>query len=219
MAKPPHRSLDMGTFYKYYSGELKAPILTVVIGGNHEASNYLQELAFGGWLCPNIYYLGNCGVVDVANDVGDVIMTIGGLSGIYKPYNFCKKRYECPPYNDDTKRSVYHIRHIERTMLKSMPSGSIDVMISHDWPRGITKYGNTDELKFHLKEQGLDLGSPPSMEILQTLVPAYWFAAHLHQEFSATYEEKTKFMGLDKIKRDEEGQIKPGFMKIISYDG
>ena len=208
----------MGTFHKYYSGELEAPILTVVIGGNHEASNYVQELAFGGWLCPNIYYLGNCGVVDVANGVGEVIITIGGLSGIYNYYSFPKERYERPPYNDSSKRSVYHIRHIDKTMLNSMPSGSIDIMLSHDWPKGITKYGNSDELKIHLKKQELSLGSPPTMEILQTLVPSYWFAAHLHQEFSAIYEEKTKFMGLDKIKRDEDGRIKPGFMKIISYD-
>jgi len=43
---------------RYYSGEKKAPVLTVFIGGNHEASNYLQELPYGGWVAPNIYYLG-----------------------------------------------------------------------------------------------------------------------------------------------------------------
>jgi len=32
--------------------------LTIFIGGNHEASNYLQELPYGGWVAPNIYYLG-----------------------------------------------------------------------------------------------------------------------------------------------------------------
>lgn len=43
---------------RYYSGEKKAPVLTVFIGGNHEASNHLQELPYGGWVAPNIYYLG-----------------------------------------------------------------------------------------------------------------------------------------------------------------
>ena len=43
---------------RYYSGEKKAPVLTIFIGGNHEASNYLQELPYGGWVAPNIYYLG-----------------------------------------------------------------------------------------------------------------------------------------------------------------
>lgn len=49
---------------RYYSGEKKAPVLTIFIGGNHEASNYLQELPYGGWVAPNIYYLGRAGVVN-----------------------------------------------------------------------------------------------------------------------------------------------------------
>jgi lariat debranching enzyme len=30
--------------YRYYTGERSAPLLTIVIGGNHEASNYMSEL-------------------------------------------------------------------------------------------------------------------------------------------------------------------------------
>ena len=32
------------SFSRYYTGEKEAPILTIIIGGNHEASNYLWEL-------------------------------------------------------------------------------------------------------------------------------------------------------------------------------
>jgi hypothetical protein len=35
---------QMGTFYKYYTGEVFAPVPTIFIGGNHEASNFMQEL-------------------------------------------------------------------------------------------------------------------------------------------------------------------------------
>lgn len=55
---------DIGTFFKYYNGSKTAPVLTIFIGGNHEASNYMQELPFGGWVAPNIYYLGNAGCVN-----------------------------------------------------------------------------------------------------------------------------------------------------------
>ncbi|KAJ8790722.1 hypothetical protein J1605_021150 [Eschrichtius robustus] len=58
MAVPP-KYRHMQTFYRYYSGEKKAPVLTIFIGGNHEASNHLQELPYGGWVAPNIYYLGH----------------------------------------------------------------------------------------------------------------------------------------------------------------
>jgi lariat debranching enzyme len=43
MSCPP-KYLEMGDFHEYYSGQKKAPILTIFIGGNHEASNFLQEL-------------------------------------------------------------------------------------------------------------------------------------------------------------------------------
>lgn len=48
----PIKYLSMGSFYKYYRGEKIAPCLTVFIGGNHEASNYLREMYFGGWVAP-----------------------------------------------------------------------------------------------------------------------------------------------------------------------
>lgn len=40
----PEKYKQMGDFHRYYSGQRKAPILTLMIGGNHEASNYLWEL-------------------------------------------------------------------------------------------------------------------------------------------------------------------------------
>ena len=40
----PDKYKKLGDFYKYYSGQVKAPVLTIFIGGNHEASNYLSEL-------------------------------------------------------------------------------------------------------------------------------------------------------------------------------
>ncbi len=47
------------------------------VGGNHEAANHLWELHNGGWVAPNIYYLGAAGVVNFAG------IRIGGLSGIF----------------------------------------------------------------------------------------------------------------------------------------
>lgn len=40
----PAKYRHMNTFHKYYSGEKAAPIPTIFIGGNHEASNYMWEL-------------------------------------------------------------------------------------------------------------------------------------------------------------------------------
>ena len=77
------------------------------IGGNHESSCALQELFFGGWVAPNVYYLGAAGVVTFKG------LRIGGVSGIYKSGDFNKGHYEMPPYDSGELRSVYHVRESE----------------------------------------------------------------------------------------------------------
>ncbi|XP_004518449.1 lariat debranching enzyme isoform X2 [Ceratitis capitata] len=179
----PQKYLDICTFYKYYSGELVAPILTIFIGGNHEASNYLQELPYGGWVAPNIYYLGYAGVVNVNG------IRIAGLSGIYKGHDYLRGRFEFAPYSDSTRTSVYHVRQLEVFRLKQL-TGTIDIFMSHDWPRGIYNYGNKSQLarfKPHFRDE-MDkgqLGSRPCEDLLKLLKPKYWFAAHLHCKFAA----------------------------------
>ncbi|KAH8256218.1 hypothetical protein KR026_010969 [Drosophila bipectinata] len=179
----PKKYLDICTFYKYYSGERVAPVLTIFIGGNHEASNYLQELPYGGWVAPNIYYLGYAGVVNVNG------VRIAGVSGIYKGHDFLRGHHEYPPYTEATCRSVYHVRQLEVFRLKQL-SGKIDIIMSHDWPTGIYEYGNKAELLrrkpfFADDMESGKLGSRPLEELLKALQPAYWFAAHLHCKFAA----------------------------------
>lgn len=102
-------------FYsRYYSGEKTAPVLTIFIGGNHEASNYLQELPYGGWVAPNIYYMGYAGVLNVGG------IRIAGISGIFKAQDLLAGHFELPPYNGSTIRSVYHIRNLEVFRLKQV---------------------------------------------------------------------------------------------------
>jgi lariat debranching enzyme len=60
--------------------------LTIFIGGNHEASNYLRDLYYGGFVAENIYFLGYSGVVDLSK--GGETVRIGGVSGIVKHYSY-----------------------------------------------------------------------------------------------------------------------------------
>ncbi len=193
----PHKYRDIGTFHKYYSGVKQAPILTVFVGGNHEASSYLQELYYGGWVAPNIYYLGAAGVVRFRG------LRITGVSGIYKDWDYRRGRFEFPPYNNSTLRSVYHVRNVEVARLKCLAnschhkkdkaSSLTDIMISHDWPRGVEQHGDLNSLlrkKKYFKEEveTNSLGSPSNEELLNDLKPKWWFAAHLHVKFLANYK-------------------------------
>ncbi len=107
--------------------------------GNHEASNYLWELFHGGWVCPNIYYLGTAGVVNFAG------LRIAGLSGIFKSHNYAQGFFERHPLRGGDVKSIYHLRHFSVYQM-ALINEKVDVFLSHDWPLGIAKYGNLAEL-------------------------------------------------------------------------
>ncbi|CAO1620942.1 unnamed protein product [Sympodiomycopsis kandeliae] len=185
----PEKYRQMGDFHKYYSGEKVAPLLTLVIGGNHEASNYLFELYHGGWIAPNIYFLGEAGVVDVGG------IRIAGISGIYKSHDYQCGRYERMPLGNRDIRSIYHTRIFDIWRLKLMAQDGIrpDIVMSHDWPNTIEQHGDTKWLiknkPFFKDEINTEtLGSPPLRELLDTVQPQYWFSAHLHVKFAALYK-------------------------------
>jgi lariat debranching enzyme len=200
----PPQYREYKDFYQYYSGEKKAPIPTLFIGGNHEASNYLRELYYGGYVAPNIYYLGHTGVVNFKG------LRIAGGSGIYKVHDYWKNRqHETLPYNESSIRSAYHIRHYEiykLYQLKDTPH--IDIFLSHDWPTNITNYGDVENLlrwKQHFRQdiENQQLGSPASEKLLHDLRPSYWFSGHMHCKFAALVKHEnsdqlTKFLALDK---------------------
>ncbi|KAJ3473927.1 hypothetical protein NLI96_g12748 [Meripilus lineatus] len=178
----PDKYKQLGDFWKYYTGVEKAPIPTIVIGGNHEASNYLWELYHGGWLAPNIYFLGHAGCIQVNG------IRIAGASGIFKSQDFPHGHWERLPYNQGSMRSIYHIRefNIMRLSLLSRPT----IFLSHDWPQGIEHFGDTNGLLrrkpfFRQDIKTGSLGSPPMMGLLHTLKPDWWFSAHLHCRFDA----------------------------------
>ncbi|KRX25383.1 Lariat debranching enzyme [Trichinella nelsoni] len=210
----PHKYRHMLDFHKYYSGELKAEVLTIFIGGNHESSSYLSELPYGGWVAPNIFYMGRANVINFQG------LRIAGLSGIYKSYNYLRGYFENDLFNADQMRSVYHVRNLEVFRLKQLVQ-PIDILLTHDWPRGIEHFGNKEELfakkRFLLQDsQRGELGSLPSYELLAMLKPKYWFAAHMHVKFAALvpHENKsfTKFLALDKCLRGR------SFFQIVEID-
>ncbi|CED82393.1 RNA lariat debranching enzyme [Phaffia rhodozyma] len=193
----PQKFRNLGSFHSYYSGQKVAPLLTIVIGGNHEASNYMWELYHGGWLAPNIYYLGTSGSVLVNG------IRISGASGIFKSHDYRKGFFETVPFDRSTLRSVYHIRHHSVSKLLLLPptpspssssSSQIPhIFLSHDWPLTISKHGDLPTLLrrkpfFQQEIEENTLGSPPLLELLQRLRPAYWFSAHLHVKFAAVWK-------------------------------
>jgi len=182
----PAKYREMCDFHEYYSGAREAPYLTVFVGGNHEASNYLFELYYGGWVAKNIYYMGAASVVRLGP------LRIAGLSGIWKSYNFRKPHYERLPYNESDMKSIYHVREIDVRKLQQVRT-QVDIGISHDWPRGVEWKGNWKKLfrqKAHLEEDARNgqLGSVAAKLVVDRLKPRWWFSAHLHCKFAGVID-------------------------------
>ncbi|KAK1443714.1 RNA lariat debranching enzyme [Babesia gibsoni] len=186
-------------FKDYYHGIKEAPLLTVFVGGNHEAPSLLKELYFGGWVAKNIYYLGHSGVISVNG------IRIAGVSGIYDHRDYPRGFFEARPYDESTKRSAYHVREFDIKKLELLKE-PIDMFVSHDWPRGIEQWGDVEGLlrhKPHLRHdvEANRLGNPYTWMLLRKHKPRYWFAAHMHTRFEARVkhdEGETYFLALDK---------------------
>lgn len=187
-ASVPRRYRRLVDFPDYYSGKSVAPVLTLVIGGNHEASNYFFELYHGGWLAPNIYYLGAAGVVRYGP------WRIAGLSGIYASGDYRQPHHERLPYDRDGIKSVYHVREYDVEKLRRV-TGPVDIALSHDWPMWVELFGDRERLykekpHFLQSAMGSRLGSVPGKTLLDHLRPRYWFAGHMHAHFHATVQHK-----------------------------
>jgi lariat debranching enzyme len=185
----PFKYRELGDFHKYYSGEAKAPYLTIFIGGNHEASGHMRELYYGGWAAPNIYYLGAANVVRLGP------LRIAGMSGIFKKFDYRKPHFEQLPFSSDELRSVYHVRELDVRKLLHIRS-QVDVGLSHDWPQGIEWLGDHESLfrvkeYFRVEAEDGTLGSPPAKEVLDWLRPQYWFSGHMHVKYACikTFED------------------------------
>lgn len=182
----PQKYRSIGDFHEYYSGARVAPYLTIFIGGNHEASNHMFELHYGGWAAPNIYYLGAANVIRCGP------FRIAGMSGIYKNYDYPKPHFERLPYNHDAVRSIYHVREIDVRKLLQVRT-QVDIGLSHDWPQGVEWTG--DYQRLFTKKPGFiedansgRLGNVAAKQVLDRLRPAAWFSAHLHCKYAASIE-------------------------------
>jgi lariat debranching enzyme len=204
--------------------------MTVFIGGNHEASDYLRELYFGGWVAPNIYFLGNSGVINVTKENARTLR-IGGISGIFKPYSFFQM-YGNLPIREDTKKNCYHVREIETFKLSLLDSQkTIDIFLGHDWPRGITKHGSAEEqgrlfkIKPFFKKdiQSGSFGSPALTFLMEKLKIDNVLVGHCHIQFNAkVYSVKQtgnidenrfiQFSAVDKCLKHRK------FLKFVEFD-
>ncbi|KAF6809631.1 lariat debranching enzyme [Colletotrichum sojae] len=179
----PAKYRELGDFWEYYAGHRTAPYLTVFAAGNHEAAAHLWELYYGGWAAPNIYYLGAANVLRLGP------LRIAAMSGIWKGFDYRKTHHERLPMGPDEIKSFYHVREVDVRKLLLLRE-QVDVGVSHDWPRGIERWGDEKALwrmkpDFESESRDGTLGNVAAEYVCDRLRPPYWFSAHLHCKFAA----------------------------------
>ena len=192
----PEKYREMGDFHKYFTLKSKAPYLTIFIGGNHEASNFLEQNYYGGWVAQNIYYLGRSGVINVKG------IRIGGFSGIFNKYDYFRGNYEKNERDiRGDKKSIFHLREFEVCKMSHVKN-KIDIFMTHDWPTNIISDEDKPgiiKLFSHNKddiENGL-IGSFPGEFILKHLKPIYFICGHMHFYYSNKVDN-TQIFAFDK---------------------
>jgi len=137
---------------------------------------FMWHRDFGGWVAPRIYYMGYCSVVRFSNiRIGGVsgiykdyayhfgrvcpslfcfffrlalMMSLSRLLFCCRCFlvcDFVAGHWETPPYDKESLRSVYHVREFEIFKMLQI-TNPIDIIVSHDWPRGIWNHGDKEEL-------------------------------------------------------------------------
>jgi lariat debranching enzyme len=183
----PHKYHRMSDFSGYYKGNKKAPFLTVFIAGNHEAWGVLARHQQGGFVAPNIYFLGRSGMIDVKG------VKIAGLSGVYG-----SKAYDSP-LSDEPGYDWKYYRKAEVDRLKTERP---DILLLHEWMTPVsllTTIGRMDDLI--VPEQMWDAGHTPATDLVLASSPRYLFMGHTHVARLHGVVEGTEVFGLQQLKQ------------------
>ena len=194
----PKKYHHISDFSEYYSGLKEAPFLTVFIGGNHEAWGVLKKHNSGGFVAPNIYYLGRAGVLNVKG------VSIGGLTGVYSP-----KRYRSPL----SKEPCHDWKYYREEDVKALEDKKIDILLLHDWVRPVSGIEIDKERNIPANLKQNSSAHSPSLELVTKTQPKYVLMGHVHKACLEGRLNNMKIVALSEFDKQN-----PDSFRIISYE-
>ena len=185
----PKKYRELGDFWMFHEGTEEFPVPLLFIGGNHEPWNFLDENREGGFLAPNIEFLGRVGMRNINGT------RIVGLSGVYSPKHFNTPHIDWPYSISKRKQATYYN---SEDLDKALGFGGADILLLHEWPSIMNGARNEN-----WPPQWGNVGSKHLTALVELLVPKYVFCAHMH--VPAQYrKEPTEIVCLSDFHRDPE---------------
>lgn len=175
----------------YCKGLKNTPKLTIFTGGNHEAWGVLRKYGEGGFICPQVYYLGLHGTLNVKG------IKIGGLTGV-----FDQEKYKTPL----SQIPCYDWKYYRKNSVEALKDENIDILLLHEWPALNEDYEiiTEDNVPENLKRRN----ATPANFLINEIKPKFVFAGHLHNSYAEAVNKKTgsRFIGLKCI-TEKEGSV------------
>ena len=185
----PKKYRVLGDYSTFWSGSRSLPVPVMMIGGNHEPWNYLDEYPNGGELIKNLYFLGRVGVIETHG------LRIGGVSAIHSD-EFFGQPHPVPPYPENIKKRLAF--HTEHDIERAFDLGKLDILLLHEWPSLMRRAQDASwPYKWHY------VGSEYLSLLVEHLEPRKCFCGHMHHTASITWGS-TEIICLGDFSRDPE---------------
>jgi Icc-related predicted phosphoesterase len=170
----PQKYLVLGDFHLRWQAGRVFPWPIYFIGGNHEPFAWLDQYPDGSELMPGLHYLGRAGQVTLAG------LRIAGLTGIH---SLLREGVPRPPVDQILNRSRKHYTfHNYRDVERVMDFERADILLLHEWPRGVLVDEPESRWKDRLRGKPViaEFGSEQGRLLIDALRPSLVLCGHMH---------------------------------------
>ena len=172
----PQKYRKLGDFRDYYNKQSKFPWPVYFIAGNHEPYGWYEEHVNGFELTEGCHYLGRVSCQEIHG------IKVVGISGIYSESKFTSQRPDISEfgYVSNKKYTYYNEKDIE----KAMDFDSCDVLLLHDWPKGIISASDYKFLRGKRRSVNPEeLGCEYTYLLIEKLNPKLLACGHMHYQY------------------------------------
>lgn len=190
----PAKYRKLGEFADYHSGRARFPWPIHFIGGNHEPYGFLDRLK-RGQAAKDCFFLGRVGRSKIGG------LRVVALSGI--------ERGRCldgrPPIREiGSRRTKDYIGFTEAEVLQAANAGPADVLLLHDWPRGVVREADAHQFSYGHRAGRIEtIGNDSARFVVDELRPQWVLCGHMHRSYRSEVwhrdGSRSSFAGLAKV--------------------